>query len=323
MTVTLGLDVGGTKVAGGLVDATGEVLHRLSAPTERDGLRDPGFAVSLPLARRLLDLAAAKGLLVHGIGLGVPEYVAAGGRVTSAEVMGWDAQPAAAFGALGLPVTVQSDVRCGALAEARHGAGRGAGSFLYVSVGTGISSTFVLDGVPWPGARGEAIALGELPVSATLAPGGPPTLEPFASGAAILHRYLAAAERAPADPDPTAGEPDDEPVDRPLARPIDRPVDGPGIDRAATQGDPLAVRVIDSSAQALAAALHSAVALLDPERVVLGGSLGTSNGRWAHALRDGYAALTARRPGAPALVPAALGPDAGIIGAALGANGAG
>ncbi len=52
-------------------------------------------------------------------------------------------------------------------------------------------------------------------------------------------------------------------------------------------------------------------------------SLGTSNGRWAHALRDGYAALTARRPGAPALVPAALGPDAGIIGAALGANGAG
>jgi glucokinase len=290
VTVTLGLDVGGTKVAAGLVDVTGEVLHRACAPTGVHGARDPGFAVSLPLARRLLDLAARQGIVVHGVGLGVPEYVSPDGRVTSAEVLGWDAQPGPAFAALGLPVTVGSDVRCGALAEARYGAGRGAGSLLYVSAGTGLSSALVLDGVPWPGRRGEAIALGELAVSPAVAPGETGSVEAFAAGAGILRRYRA------------AGGAD---------------LDGPGIDRAATDGDPLAGRVVDSSARATAHALHAAVALLDPERVVLGGGLGTSRGRWAQVLRECYADLTSRRPGAPALVRSALGADAGIVGAAL------
>lgn len=314
MTVALGLDVGGTTVAGGLVDATGEVLHRVSAPSEVAGARDPGFVVSLGVARSLLDAAAARGLLVHGIGVGVPEYVSADGRVTSAEVMGWDAQPAAAFGILGLPVAVHSDVRCGALAEARCGAGRGAGSFLYVSVGTGLSSALVLGGEVWPGARGEAIALGELPVSPAVAPGETGSLESFAAGAAILRRFRAddggpdAGAPAPGAPtDPTGG-------DRLTGGSLP---DGPAIDRAAAAGDPHAVRVVESSAHALAHGIAAAVALLDPERVVLGGGLGTSTGHWARALRHCYAALTARRPRPPALVSAALGPDAGLVGAAL------
>lgn len=298
-TVTAGIDVGGTKIAAGLVAADGTIVVRRERPTATAGrLRDLGLAGTTGAIADLLAEAAARGLDVAGLGVGLPEYVAADGLVTSREVLAWDDQPLdtldtalKAAGLEGVPRAVGSDVRCGALGEAAHGAGRDLGDFLYVSLGTGLSSAFVIDRTVWPGARGEAIALGEFEVPASVAPDFTGNLEQFASGRGIGDRYTALG-RTPA---PGARE----------------------VTALAADGDPDAADVLDTAGRALGTVLAAAVRLLDPSAVVLGGGLGTTDGPVAAALTRTYTALTAARPGPPPLRRAELGPDAGLIGAAL------
>ena len=98
-----------------------------------------------------------------GIGVGVPELVDPVGNISSAHTLAWQGDGVrAAFSSLA-PAVVESDVRAGALAEAMFGAGRGYRLFVYVTVGTGISSTLVQDGRPFAGARGNALILASSP----------------------------------------------------------------------------------------------------------------------------------------------------------------
>jgi glucokinase len=171
-------------------------------------------------------------------------------------------------------------------------------SFLYVSLGTGLSATFVRSGRPWPGHRGEAIALGGFEVPASVdpefsaAPRGerPRTLEEYASGAGIATRYAAATGTAVTE-------------------------SREAVARAAV-GDRTAVELLTSAGRALGTALGWAVALLDPEAVVLGGGLGLAGGLLDEALREAYAARTPR-PARPPIHPAGLGARSGLLGAAL------
>lgn len=169
--VVLGLDVGGTKLAGGLVDAGGRIRLKAERPTPPG---DPELAGTLALAASLRAEAAERGWRVTAVGAGFPEYVDASGRLTSREVLAWTRQPAELLGA---PCVVESDVRCGALAEWKLGAGAGTSGLFYVSIGTGLSSTLIADGRIVHGARGEAIALGEVG-----------DLEAYASGAGVAAR---------------------------------------------------------------------------------------------------------------------------------------
>jgi glucokinase len=153
----IGIDVGGTKIAGGVVDVdTGRVLRVERVPTAADR----GGAAVL---RDCADLARRLGAPDLPVGIGICEMVDTHGRITSAETIEWrdlDVSEAAHGG----PLLVESDVRAAAMAESDFGAGRGLGSFLYVIVGTGASCVLVQDGVPWKGARGNAIVLGSPPV---------------------------------------------------------------------------------------------------------------------------------------------------------------
>ncbi|WP_405675124.1 ROK family protein [Streptomyces sp. NBC_01511] len=291
--VTAALDVGGTKIAAGLVAADGTVLHRAERPTAVDGrLRDPGLAGTAAAARALLAEAGRRGLTVGALGAGFPEYVAADGLLTSREVLAWDIQPQRVLRAElpGIPVVVGSDVRCGALGEARYGAGRGLDNFLYVSLGTGLSSTVVLGGTPVPGRRGEAIALGAFEVPASVDPGWRGGLEEYCSGRGIGDRRSALGG-----------------VTTPGAR---------EVTELAERGDPDAVRVLATAGAALGTVLAMAVRLLDPDAIVLGGGLGTARGPVWSAMESAYAEGCAARPDAPSLLSAALGPAAGLIGAA-------
>jgi glucokinase len=155
----VGIDVGGTKVAAGLVDGeTGRILARDELPTrpERGG------------AAVLADCAALAAALGEGgvpVGIGLCELVDVRGRPVSAETVNWRERDVA--GAIPAPrVVVESDVRAAARAEAEFGSGVGRSPFLYVVVGTGASACLVLDGVPYTGARGHAIVLGAPPVEA-------------------------------------------------------------------------------------------------------------------------------------------------------------
>ncbi|MFM9135271.1 MAG: ROK family protein [bacterium] len=280
--VALGVDVGGTKTRAALVDPSGAVVASDEAPTGGVPQADPGLRGSLAVARAVADQAASFGCRVECVGVGVPEFVEPDGTLHSALVIAWEEQPRDLFAVLG-PTIVESDVRCGAIAESVLGAGRQRTSMLYVSVGTGISATLVIDGRPWAGARGEAISLGELPVDRVADVASTATLEEFASGGAMGRRLGVAGARDA------------------MAR--------------AAQGDADAAAVVRSSAVALGSALAWAVSLVDPQVVVLGGGLGTSGGAWFDGVLERYRALGT--PGIPPVVPAELGPDSGVIGAGL------
>jgi glucokinase len=153
----VGIDVGGTKIAAGLVDtATGAVLERRRVATRPER---GGPAVLADCAELADELGAGR----LPVGIGLCELVDLDGRPASADTIDWLGLDVG--GAIAAPrVVVESDVRAAALAEARFGAGAGVSPFLFAVVGTGASACLVLDGRPYAGARGEAIVLGAPPV---------------------------------------------------------------------------------------------------------------------------------------------------------------
>jgi glucokinase len=158
MTRILGFDVGGTKIAAGIVDpASGKVTERLSWLTEARARSADGVLAGL--------VTCAAELAPDRIGIGVCELVDPSGRTTSAYTIDW--RDRFLPDAFAVPCAVESDVRAAALAEARFGAGRGLGSFVYVTISTGISHCLVIDGRPWPGARGNALVTGNPPIELT------------------------------------------------------------------------------------------------------------------------------------------------------------
>ena len=164
MTEAVGIDVGGTKIAAGLVDlATGAVRDRRHVAT------GPGRGGAAVLAD-CVSLAAELGDARLPVGIGLCELVDLAGRPASGDTVDWRGLDVR--GAFGPPgVTVEADVRAAALAEARFGAGAGVSPFLFVIVGTGASACLVVDGRPYAGARGEALVLGAPPVEQVA--GGP------------------------------------------------------------------------------------------------------------------------------------------------------
>jgi len=289
--VVVAVDAGGTKLLGGLVTPDGAVreVEEVATPRTPEGC-DPGLRTLAGLAGRLASSAAAGGHRVTGVGLGFPEYVR-DGRVTSAEVFAWDRQPAEvlADAVPNVPVAVAADVRCSAAAEAwARSAGPGT-SLFYVSWGTGLSSALVLDGQPLTGRRGEALAFGEWPVAAAVDPGWKGNLEQYAAGFSLGRRYT----------EMTGNN-----------------ADGRTVIGRAAEGDAVASGVVDTAARALTQALAQVVLLLDPEVIVLGGGLGTSDTMAPRLVIEGLSDLL-RRPEPPAVEAAVAGARAGLVGAGL------
>lgn len=153
----VGIDVGATKVAAGLVDAeNGEVLDRGRVATARDGQAVLGDCV------RLADALNRPG--VEGVGVALCELVRPDRSIASSVSVDWTALDVGAAFAHVARAVVESDVRAAALAEARFGGGRERQSMLYVNVGSGVSHTMVVGGRPLAGARGNAIVTGAPPV---------------------------------------------------------------------------------------------------------------------------------------------------------------
>ena len=261
MTHAVGIDVGGTKIAAGLVELeSGRLVERVALST------DPARGGEAVLA----DCASLAFRLGGGelpVGIGLCELVGLDGRAASADTVDWrDLDVAVAIDSS--RVVLESDVRAAARAEARFGAGAGRSPFLYVVVGTGASVSLVVDAEPYAGAHGHAIVLGAPPV------------EGIASG-------LALARRA-------------------------------GVERAESAlVDPTHAGLVDEAALALAQVLAVLVNALDPQVVVIGGGLGGEP-----SFRERVDVAMQPLVAYPALCPleivgSALGPDGGVIGAAL------
>ncbi|MGA5355156.1 ROK family protein [Streptomyces thermodiastaticus] len=297
MRHVIALDVGGTGMKAALVGADGTLLHQARRPTGRE--RGPGavveaitgFAADLYAwgTEHLGEPAAAAGVAVPGV---VDE--ARGVAVYSAN-LGWRDQPLREqlTERLGMPVALGHDVRTGGLAEGRIGAGRDAARFLFVPLGTGIAGAIGIDGRVEAGAHGVAGEIGHIVVR----PGGHACpcgqrgcLERYASAAAVGRAWAAACGDAEADAADCA--------------------------KAVASGDPRARTVWQEAVDALADGLVTALTLLDPDTLIVGGGLAEAGDVLFEPLRRAVGRRLTFQT-LPSIVPAALGDAAGCLGAGL------
>jgi glucokinase len=292
----IGLDVGGTKIAAGVVLwPSGEILRRTITPTKPKRGGEAVLQDTYDLAKQLDDWARAEQIEIAGIGAGVAELVDPEGTVTSSCTIDWCGRPVQQKLSEIAPARVESDVRAAAVGEAIFGAGRGHRLFVYMTVGTGISYCLVQDAQPFRGAKGNAIVMGSSPLSTVCIHCGAklrPVLEEFASGPAIAKRFAQGQNEGAAE---TCEE----------------------VFRAASNGDKTAVEILTSAGDALGVSTAFLVNVLDPEMIVVGGGLGTAGGLYWDAFertcREHIFADNSR--GLP-IVTATLGVDAGLVGAA-------
>jgi glucokinase len=290
----IGLDVGGTKIAAGLVTPDGKILTRRVIPTLPQRGGEVVLEDALSLAASLREEAKSAMLNLVAIGVGVGELVDLRGNVASAQTIPWLGVPVQERFARLAPAVVEADSRASAFCEAKFGAGRNYRIFLYVTVGTGIGSSLVLDGVPYTGARGSSGTLASSPLTTRCTECSAvirPVLEQIASGPALVVQYnRLAAKRV-------------EKAEEVLA--------------AAAEGDSDAARVVRMGGEALGATVGLMVNMLDPEAIVVGGGLGTAGGLYwesfvdytrQHIWSDTHRDLP--------IVTAAYGSDAGFVGAA-------
>ncbi|MEU8977802.1 ROK family protein [Streptomyces sp. NPDC058246] len=298
MRHVIALDVGGTGMKAALVGADGDLLHQARRATGRERGPDAVVGTILDFAAELRAYGEQRfGEPASAAGVAVPGIVDAqhGIAVYSAN-LGWRDVPLRRLlgdRLGGVPVALGHDVRTGGLAEGRIGAGRGADRFLFVPLGTGIAGAIGIDGGVEEGAHGFAGEIGHIVVR----PGGTPCpcgqrgcLERFASAAAVSQAW------ATASGDPQA--------------------DAADCAKAVESGDERAVRVWQEAVDALADGLVTALTLLDPRTLIIGGGLAEAGETLFTPLR----AAVERRvtfQKLPSLVPAALGDTAGCLGAGL------
>ncbi len=200
----IGVDVGGTKTALGLIDASSlSLLATRVIPTGRDRGGEAVLRDVRAHAAALAAEAARLGRRATGLGVAVPEIVSLAGHITSSAVIPrWNQLPVAAVLSEIAPAVVEADVRAAAFAEASLGAGRDYHYHLFLTVGTGISYCAVGAGRPFAGAHGGALNIGTSALAPLAAgqggPAGPDgpgpdafVLEQTASGSALVRRYAA------------------------------------------------------------------------------------------------------------------------------------
>jgi glucokinase len=309
----MGIDLGGTNIAVGVVDEDFRLVGTHSVPT---GRFRPFEEVVADMARAARDTAARCGLGLEdfgSVGVGLPSSIhPKTGRVVFANNLGWrDAPFVEEFSKhIPKPIHVANDADCAALAESLAGAGRDYPTVFMVTLGTGLGGGYVHHGKLFLGGSGLGIEPGHITIVHGGAPctcGSPGCLEAYASVTALIRETI---EAMAADP-------------RTLMRDICgndiSKVDGRTAFDAAAQGDGAARGVVERYIGYLATGLRSLITIFRPHAVVVGGGLCAQGETLLAPLRAKVAkylyAADIFPP--PDIVRAGLGNDAGIIGAAL------
>jgi glucokinase len=306
MAVTIGVDVGGTTVAAGVVDEQGSVL----ATAQRDTPSDDPRRTEDVIVELVTELAASHD--AEAVGVGAAGFVdAERSTVLFAPNLAWRDEPlrAGIEGRCGLPVVIENDANAAAWGEARFGAGRGEDHVVVLTVGTGIGGGIVLGGRLLRGRFGVAGEIGHInmvPDGRRCGCGLEGCWEQYASGGALVQEAQELANASPAMARDllrlAGGEPE--------------MITGPVITKAAQAGDVVALRCFDVVGTWLGRGMAQLAAVLDPGLFVLGGGVSAAGEllrepAWRALLQH----LTARghRPHA-ALRVAELGPEAGVVG---------
>jgi glucokinase len=308
MGLAIGVDVGGTKVAAGVVDDHGRVIEKLKRYTPAAS-PDDTMGVIAGAVTELLGRHS-----VEAVGIGAAGFVdQARANVLFAPNLAWRGEPVKKLVEehIGRPVTVENDANAAAWAETKLGAGRGHENVLLITVGTGIGAGMVFDGRLYRGGFGSAGEPGHyrvVPDGRLCGCGNRGCWEQYASGSALVAEAREFARRSP------------EAASRLLQLAGGTPdgIDGPAVTEAAREGDPGAVRCFEIVGNWLGAGLADLSAILDPSCFVIGGGVSDAGELLLGPAREAYEhGLTGRayRPYADVRL-AELGADAGLIGAA-------
>jgi glucokinase len=308
MSLTIGVDVGGTKIAAGVVDEKGSILEMVKRPTP---------AANASATIDVLSDAVNELLTVHdveAVGIGAAGFVEESrSAVMFAPNLAWREEPVArkVEERISKPVIVENDANAAAWAETRLGAGRGHDHVILITIGTGIGAGVVLNGELYRGRFGMAGEPGHtrvVPHGRLCGCGNRGCWEQYASGSALVAEAREFAQRSPGAAvrllQLAGGNPEG--------------ITGPAVMTAAREGDAAALRCFENLGDWLGGGLANLAAILDPGCFVLGGGVSVAGDLFLDRVRSAFDdGLTGRlfRPHAP-IVLAELGPDAGLIGAA-------
>jgi glucokinase len=277
----IGVDLGGSNLRAGLLDAAGTPLAELSERT--DGTDAAAIVRQVAeLGRRLADGAAVDWSAIAGVGIGVPGVLVHGALRLAPNLPSFEGVDlsSALAAELDADVVVDNDVNMATLGEHRHGLGAGVDDFVFIAVGTGVGMGIVAGGRLVHGARGAAGEIGDVSLD------GAGTLEDVAGGTGIARAYR---EQTGSADELTAQD----------------------VFAAAAGGDAAAIEVLDRQARAIARAVAAVQGVLDPEVIVFGGGIG-SRDDFLPRLRP-HLALSRHDV---RVAQSALGARAGVIGAA-------
>ena len=308
MALTVGVDIGGTKIAAGVVDEKGKILTRKRVATAGRDAETVEKTVS--------DLVNTlkKKHKITAIGIGAAGFIdEKRSRVNFAPNLGWLDEPPRmpVESPTDLPTVVENDANAAAWGEYRFGAGKGSDYLVAITVGTGIGGGIIIEGSMFRGRWGAASEFGHLCVD----PGGRPCgcgnrgcWEQYASGNALVReaRYLASERRTEAETllDLGDGTPEG--------------VQGLHVTKAAREGDPVALAAFDFVSRWLGQGMADVAAVLDPECFVIGGGVSEAGDiLLGSTVRSFTESVTGRdHRTMPKIVVAQLGNDAGLVGAA-------
>ena len=309
MGYTVGIDIGGTKVLGGVVDETGAIISRARRDTPAEG----GVALTQAIADVALELM--KDSEIESVGVSVAAFISADRKTILAtpNIKDWNGVNLdyELTSRIGLPVVIENDANSAAWGEFKFGAGRGKENILMLTVGTGIGGGIVVNSNLLRGSFGIAAEIGHLrivPNGLLCGCGAYGCFEQYGSGTALLRH---AREAIQAHPDRASkilnrGDGSIEGVN------------GTAITEAARDGDELALSIFEITGDYIGAGIASLAVILDPEAVVIGGGVIDAGDILLNPIRTGmekYMPFAGKHPH-PQIIGAQLGNEAGLVGVA-------
>jgi glucokinase len=308
VSLACGIDVGGTKIAGGVVDEKGVIVEELVVESPATDVA----AIESAIEKLVSELRTRH--LIEAVGVGAAGYIdRARSVVMFAPNLAWrDLDLKSDLERQhGIPVVVENDANAAAWGEFQYGAGHDVDDLLLVTVGTGVGGGLVLDGSLYRGAFGVGAEIGHMrvvPDGILCGCGNRGCLEMYGSGSALVREVRGAAMAGSL----LAADVLDRAGGDPLA------ITGPLVTESARAGDPFAIEQLASLGRWLGEGIASLAAVLDPAVVVIGGGVSAADELLLDPIRDSFASQLTGRGHRPMLEirRARLGNRAGLIGAA-------